>query len=117
MNTKSIYRSLLPMLTGPKHFEYKLTRSKLEDLVKDLVDGVAGPDEKALKDAGLTAKDIDEVCAGWWYDPYASSGWKVKSNLWQRPTRRVNPDEVVAISAAIQGGVLQGDVKTYCYST
>jgi molecular chaperone DnaK len=109
------YEINLPFITadadGPKHFEYKLTRSKLEDLVKDLIDGVAGPVEKALKDAGLTAKDIDEVVLVGGMTRMPAVVEKVKAIFGKEPLKGVNPDEVVAIGAAIQGGVLQGDVK------
>ncbi len=109
------YEINLPFITadadGPKHFEYKLTRSKLEDLVKDLIDGVAGPVEKALKDAGLTAKDIDEVVLVGGMTRMPAVVEKVKSIFGKDPLKGVNPDEVVAVGAAIQGGVLQGDVK------
>lgn len=105
----------LPFLTadadGPKHFEYKLTRAKLEELVKDLVDGVAGPVEKALKDAGLKASDIDEVVLVGGMTRMPAVVEKVKAIFGKEPLKGVNPDEVVAIGAAIQGGVLQGDVK------
>ena len=105
----------LPFLTadaeGPKHFEYKLTRSKLEELVKDLIDRLADPVEKAIKDAGLKASDIDEVVlvGGMTRMPIVVE--KVKSIFGKDPLKGVNPDEVVAIGAAIQGGVLAGDVK------
>lgn len=105
----------LPFLTadadGPKHFEYKLTRSKLEELVKDLIDGVTGPVEKALKDAKLTAKDIDEIVLVGGMTRMPAVVEKVKSIFGKDPLKGVNPDEVVAIGAAIQGGVLAGDVK------
>ncbi|MEP6710405.1 MAG: molecular chaperone DnaK, partial [Candidatus Saccharibacteria bacterium] len=105
----------LPFLTadadGPKHFEYKLTRAKLEDLVKDLIDGVTGPVEKAIKDAGLTAKDIDEVVLVGGMTRMPAVVEKVKAIFGKDPLQGVNPDEVVAIGAAIQGGVLAGDVK------
>jgi molecular chaperone DnaK len=105
----------LPFLTadadGPKHFEYKLTRSKLEELVKDLVDGVAGPVEKALKDAGIKAGEIDEIVLVGGMTRMPAVVAKVKSIFGKEPLKGVNPDEVVAIGAAIQGGVLQGDVK------
>jgi len=105
----------LPFLTadaeGPKHFEYKLTRSKLEDLVKDLIDGVTGPVEKAIKDAGLTAKDIDEIVLVGGMTRMPAVVEKVKAIFGKEPLKGVNPDEVVAIGAAIQGGVLAGDVK------
>lgn len=105
----------LPFLTadadGPKHFEYKLTRSKLEELVKDLIDGVASPVEKALKDAGLKASEIDEIVLVGGMTRMPAVVEKVKAIFGKDPLKGVNPDEVVAIGAAIQGGVLQGDVK------
>jgi molecular chaperone DnaK len=105
----------LPFLTadadGPKHFEYKLTRSKLEELVKDLIDSVAGPVEKAIKDAGLTTKDIDEVVLVGGMTRMPAVIEKVKALFGKEPLKNVNPDEVVAVGAAIQGGVLAGDVK------
>jgi molecular chaperone DnaK len=105
----------LPFLTadaeGPKHFEYKLTRSKLEELVKDLVDGVAGPVQNALKDAGLKASDIDEIVLVGGMTRMPAVVEKVKELFGKDPLKGVNPDEVVAIGAAIQGGVLAGDVK------
>lgn len=105
----------LPFLTadadGPKHFEYKLTRSKLEDLVKDLIDGVEAPVIKAIKDAGLTAKDIDEIVLVGGMTRMPAVVEKVKAIFGKEPLKGVNPDEVVAIGAAIQGGVLAGDVK------
>ncbi len=105
----------LPFLTadadGPKHFEYKLTRAKLEELVKDLIDGVAGPVEKALKDAKLSAKDIDEIVLVGGMTRMPAVVEKVKTIFGKDPLKGVNPDEVVAVGAAIQGGVLAGDVK------
>jgi len=105
----------LPFLTadadGPKHFEYKLTRAKLEELVKDLIDGVAGPVEKAIKDAGLKASDIDEIVLVGGMTRMPAVVEKVKAIFGKDPLKGVNPDEVVAVGAAIQGGVLQGDVK------
>lgn len=105
----------LPFLTadaeGPKHFEYKLTRSKLEELVKDLIDRLAGPAEKALKDAGLKASDINEVVLVGGMTRMPSVVDKVKAIFGKEPLKGVNPDEVVAVGAAIQGGVLAGDVK------
>lgn len=105
----------LPFLTadadGPKHFEYKLTRSKLEDLVKDLIDGVEAPVLKAIKDAGLTAKDINEIVLVGGMTRMPAVVEKVKSIFGKEPLKGVNPDEVVAVGAAIQGGVLAGDVK------
>ncbi len=105
----------LPFLTadaeGPKHFEYKLTRSKLEELIADLIDRLAGPAEKALKDAKLKASDIDEIVlvGGMTRMPIVVK--KVKEIFGKEPLKGVNPDEVVAMGAAIQGGVLAGDVK------
>ena len=105
----------LPFLTadadGPKHFEHKLTRAKLEDLVSDLVDKTAAPCEKALKDAGLKASDIDAVVLVGGMTRMPAVQEKVKKIFGKEPMKGVNPDEVVAIGAAIQGGVLQGDVK------
>ena len=96
---------------GPKHLNVKLTRAKLESLVDDLLDRTIKPCEKALKDAGLSASDIDEVIlvGGMTRMPKVSE--KVKDFFGKEPHKGVNPDEVVAMGAAIQGGVLQGDVK------
>ena len=105
----------IPFLTadasGPKHFEYKLTRSKLESLVADLIDKTAAPCEKALKDAGLKASDIDAIVLVGGMTRMPAVQKKVKEIFGKDPMKGVNPDEVVAIGAAIQGGVLQGDVK------
>ncbi len=105
----------LPFLTanedGPMHFEYKLTRAKLEDLVKDLIENTAIPCEKALKDAGLKASDIDEIVLVGGMTRMPAVVEKVKQIFGKDPLKGVNPDEVVAIGAAIQGGVLAGDVK------
>jgi molecular chaperone DnaK len=105
----------LPFLTadagGPKHFEHKLTRAKLESLVADLVDKTADPCEKALKDADLKASDIDAVVLVGGMTRMPAVQEKVKQIFSKDPMKGVNPDEVVAIGAAIQGGVLQGDVK------
>ncbi len=105
----------LPFLTadadGPKHFEHKLTRAKLEQLVADLVNKTADPCEKALKDAGLAASDIDAVVLVGGMTRMPAVQEKVKQIFGKEPMKGVNPDEVVAIGAAIQGGVLQGDVK------
>lgn len=105
----------LPFLTadaeGPKHFEYSLTRAKLEEIVGELVERTAGPVEKALKDAKLTAKDIDEVVMVGGMTRMPAVIEKVKKIFGKDPMQGVNPDEVVAIGAAIQGGVLAGDVK------
>jgi molecular chaperone DnaK len=105
----------LPFLTadadGPKHFEHKLTRAKLESLVSELVDKTAAPCEKALKDAKLKAGDIDAVVLVGGMTRMPAVQAKVKQIFSKDPMKGVNPDEVVAIGAAIQGGVLQGDVK------
>ncbi len=105
----------LPFLTadadGPKHFEYKLTRARLEDLVGELVDKTATPCEKALKDAGLKASEIDAVVLVGGMTRMPAVQEKVKKIFGKDPMKGVNPDEVVAVGAAIQGGVLQGDVK------
>ncbi len=105
----------LPFITadqhGPKHFVVKLTRSKLEGLVGDLVKRTIGPCEAALKDAGLTASQINEVIlvGGQTRMPLVQE--TVKHIFGREPHKGVNPDEVVAVGAAIQAGVLQGDVK------
>ena len=105
----------LPFLTadaeGPKHFEHKLTRAKLESLVGDLIDKTATPCEKALKDAGVKASEIDAVVLVGGMTRMPAVQAKVKEIFGKEPMKGVNPDEVVAIGAAIQGGVLQGDVK------
>ena len=105
----------LPFLSadaeGPKHFEYTLTRAKLDELVSDLLDRLAGPVEKALKDAKLTTKDINEIVMVGGMTRMPAVVEKVKSIFGKDPMQGVNPDEVVAVGAAIQGGVLQGDVK------
>src|SRR5690349_3706422 len=105
----------LPFLTadadGPKHFEHKLTRAKLESLVSDLIDKTAAPCDKALKDSGLKASDIDAVVLVGGMTRMPAVQEKVKKIFSKDPMKGVNPDEVVAIGAAIQGGVLQGDVK------
>ncbi|HEY9715457.1 MAG TPA: molecular chaperone DnaK [Chroococcales cyanobacterium] len=105
----------LPFLTadadGPKHFEHKLTRAKLESLVQELIDKTAEPCEKALKDAGLKASDINAVVLVGGMTRMPAVVAKVKDIFGKDPMKGVNPDEVVAVGAAIQGGVLQGDVK------
>ena len=105
----------LPFLTadaeGPKHFEHTLTRAKLEELVQPLLDRLEEPVKKALKDAKLEAKDIDEVVMVGGMTRMPAVIEKVKSIFGKEPMQGVNPDEVVAVGAAIQGGVLQGDVK------
>ncbi len=105
----------LPFLTadaeGPKHFEHKLTRAKLESLVAELIDKTGAPCEKALKDAKVKASDIDAVVLVGGMTRMPAVQEKVKKIFGKDPMKGVNPDEVVAIGAAIQGGVLQGDVK------
>lgn len=115
LSTTSQYEINLPFITadadGPKHFEYTLTRAKLEELVADLIDRLSGPVEKALKDAKLAAKDIEEVVLVGGMTRMPAVVEKVKSIFGKDPMQGVNPDEVVAIGAAVQGGVLSGDVK------
>ncbi|MBQ3465056.1 molecular chaperone DnaK [Candidatus Saccharibacteria bacterium] len=105
----------LPFLSadadGPKHFEHTLTRAKLEELVSELLDRLEDPVKKALKDAKLETKDIDEVVMVGGMTRMPAVVEKVKSIFGKDPMQGVNPDEVVAVGAAIQGGVLQGDVK------
>jgi len=115
LSSTTEYDVNLPFITadadGPKHFEYKLTRAALEELVKDLIDRLAEPVEKALKDAGLKASDINEIVLVGGMTRMPAVVEKVKSIFGKEPLKGVNPDEVVAIGAAIQGGVLAGDVK------
>ncbi len=97
--------------TGPKHLNIKLTRAKLESLVEDLIDRTVEPCKKALADAGLKASDIDEVILVGGMTRMPKVQEKVKEIFGKEPHKGVNPDEVVAVGAAIQGGVLMGDVK------
>ncbi|MGE3935511.1 MAG: molecular chaperone DnaK [Rhodospirillaceae bacterium] len=105
----------LPFITadasGPKHLNIKLTRAKLEVLVEDLVDKTIGPCKSALKDAGLTAGEIDEVILVGGMTRMPKIIETVKNFFGREPHKGVNPDEVVAVGAAIQAGVLKGDVK------
>jgi molecular chaperone DnaK len=105
----------LPFITadasGPKHLNIKLTRAKLEALVDELVERTIGPCKAALKDAGLTAGEIDEVILVGGMTRMPKVFESVKSFFGREPHRGVNPDEVVALGAAIQAGVLTGDVK------
>ncbi|HKJ13465.1 MAG TPA: molecular chaperone DnaK, partial [Desulfobulbales bacterium] len=105
----------LPFITadasGPKHLNIKLTRSKLESLVEDLIERTVQPCKTALKDAGLAASDIDEVILVGGMTRMPKVQQKVKELFGKEPHKGVNPDEVVAVGAAIQGGVLRGDVK------
>ena len=97
--------------TGPKHLNVKLSRAKLESLVDDLVERSLKPCKDALKDAGLKASDIDEVILVGGMTRMPKIMERVKEFFGAEPHRGVNPDEVVAAGAAIQGGVLKGDVK------
>lgn len=105
----------IPFITadadGPKHFEMKLTRAKLEELVSGLLDRLSGPVEKALKDAKLSASDINSVVLVGGMTRMPAVVERVKKIFGKDPMQGVNPDEVVAVGAAIQGGVLSGDVK------
>jgi molecular chaperone DnaK len=105
----------LPFITadasGPKHLNIKLTRSKLESLVEDLIERTVQPCKTALKDAGISASDIDEVILVGGMTRMPKVQQKVKELFNKEPHKGVNPDEVVAVGAAIQGGVLRGDVK------
>jgi molecular chaperone DnaK len=104
----------LPFITadasGPKHLNVKLTRGKLEALVADLIERTVAPCENALKDAKLTKKDIDEIVLVGGMTRMPAVVAKVKELFGKEPHKGVNPDEVVAIGAAIQGGVLGGDI-------
>lgn len=115
LSTTTKYEVNLPFITadadGPKHFETTLTRAKMEELVKDLIDRLAGPCEKALKDAGLKPADLGEVVLVGGMTRMPAVIAKVKEIFAKEPMAGVNPDEVVAVGAAIQGGVLAGDVK------
>jgi molecular chaperone DnaK len=97
--------------TGPKHLTMKLTRSKFESLVDDLVQRTVAPCKAALKDAGITAGEIDEVVLVGGMSRMPKVQEVVKQLFGKEPHKGVNPDEVVAMGAAIQAGVLQGDVK------
>ena len=105
----------LPFVTadasGPKHLLISLTRAKLEQLVEDLVERTAAPCKQALKDAGVNPEDIDEVILVGGQTRMPAVIEKVRKLFGKEPHKGVNPDEVVAIGAAIQGGVLKGDVK------
>ena len=105
----------LPFITadasGPKHMNIKLSRAKLESLVEDLVDRLLPPMQQALKDAGLSRNEIDEVILVGGMTRMPRVQQKVQEFFGKEPHKGVNPDEVVAIGAAIQGGVLRGEVK------
>ncbi len=105
----------LPYITadasGPKHLTMKLTRAKLESLVEELIDRTIEPCKMALKDAGLSAKDIDDVILVGGQTRMPKVQEMVKNLFGKEPRKDVNPDEAVAVGAAIQGGVLGGEVK------
>lgn len=105
----------LPYITadssGPKHLLIKMSRAKLESLVDDLIERTIEPCRKAIKDAGLSVKDIEEVVLVGGMSRMPKVIQKVKEFFGREPHKGVNPDEVVALGAAIQGGVLRGDVK------
>ncbi|MBS3758727.1 MAG: molecular chaperone DnaK [Desulfobacterales bacterium] len=105
----------LPFITadanGPKHMNIKITRAKLEALVEDLLNNLEGPCKTALNDAGLKPDDINEIILVGGMTRMPAVQERVKSIFGKEPHKGVNPDEVVAIGAAIQGGVLKGDVK------
>ena len=116
LSTVTEYDVNIPFITadadGPKHFEMSLTRAKLEDLVKDLLDRLDGPVEKALKDAKLSKSDIGNIVMVGGMTRMPAVVERVKKLFGKDPMQGVNPDEVVAVGAAIQGGVLAGDVKS-----
>ena len=97
--------------TGPKHINLKMTRAKLEALVEDLIAKTMPPCKTALKDAGITASEIDEIVMVGGMTRMPKVIAEVKNFFGKEPNKSVNPDEVVAMGAAIQAGVLQGDVK------
>src|SRR2546421_1824191 len=105
----------LPFITataeGPKHLDLQLTRAKLEELAHDLIERTVGPTKKALADAGLDASKIDHVVLVVGMTRMPAVQAKVKELIGKDPHKGVNPDEVVAVGAAIQGGVLKGEVK------
>src|SRR5215207_3800843 len=105
----------LPFVTatqeGPKHLDLQLTRAKLNELTADLLERTVGPTKQALSDAGLEAKDINHVVLVGGMTRMPAAAEKVKELTGKDPHKGVNPDEVVAVGAAIQGGVLKGEVK------
>src|SRR6476659_5157815 len=105
----------LPFITatqeGPKHLDLQLTRAKLEELTHDLLERTVGPTKKALADAGLTSADIEHVVLVGGMTRMPAVQAKVKELIGKEPHKGVNPDEVVAVGAAIQAGVLKGEVK------
>ncbi|MGB6230724.1 MAG: Hsp70 family protein, partial [Litorimonas sp.] len=115
LSTASTYEVNLPFITadatGPKHLNMKLTRAKLESLVEDLIKRTITPIKKALADAGLKASDVDDVVLVGGMTRMPAVQKAVTDYFGKEPHKGVNPDEVVAMGAAIQAGVLQGDVK------
>jgi molecular chaperone DnaK len=115
LSSAASYDVNLPFISmnasGPLHLNIKLTRSKLEALVEDLITRTIGPCEQALKDAGLKKSDIDEVVLVGGMTRMPKVVEAVKEFFGREPHKGVNPDEVVALGAAVQAGVLQGDVK------
>src|ERR1700723_60432 len=115
LSTVAQYDVNLPFISmnanGPLHLNIKVTRAKLESLVEDLITKTIGPCDQALKDAGLKKTDIDEVVLVGGMTRMPKVVEVVKEFFGREPHKGVNPDEVVALGAAIQGGVLQGDVK------
>ena len=115
LSSTAQYEVNLPFISmnasGPLHLNIKITRAKLEALVEDLINRTVGPCEQALKDAGLKKSDIDEVILVGGMTRMPKVADTVKEFFGREPHKGVNPDEVVALGAAIQGGVLQGDVK------
>jgi molecular chaperone DnaK len=115
LSSASQYDVNLPFISmnanGPLHLNIKLTRAKLESLVEDLIARTIGPCEQALKDAGLKKSDIDEVVLVGGMTRMPKVVEAVKEFFGREPNKGVNPDEVVALGAAVQAGVLQGDVK------
>ncbi len=115
LSTATTTQINLPFITadqnGPKHLNVELTRARLEQLVEDLIERTVEPCQKALADAGLTASDIQEVILAGGMTRMPRGQATVKELFGREPHRGVNPDEVVATGAAIQGGVLAGDVK------
>ena len=97
--------------TGPKHLVIKMTRAKLEQLVEDLIERTMAPCRTAIKDAGIRISDIHDVILVGGQSRMPKVQEKVKEIFGKEPRKDVNPDEAVAVGAAIQGGVLQGDVK------
>ena len=97
--------------TGPKHLDITLTRAKFDELTRDLVEATIEPTRKAMKDAGLSASEIDKVLLVGGSTRIPAVQDAIKRELGKEPTKNINPDECVAIGAAIQGGVLVGEVK------